>query len=138
MMRQVLRRFCAKQKGGGHTQRECWRRKISLRSFDRPIARRLHSPPVADRRWNQLRYSTDRWCGFKVIVIDPTVAWILSRLVSTIRRVIDLYLFVGLTVVVSIPRLLAAVVSLEKKFSPSCAFCVSGKVNTAVLAYGRK
>ena len=95
---------------------------VASEDLDRPIARRLHSPPVADRRWNQLRYSTDRWCGFKVIVIDPTVAWILSRLVSTIRRVIDLYLFEGLTVVVCIPRLLAAVVSLEKYSAPPVLF----------------
>ena len=33
----------------GHTQREWWLRKISLRSFGMHIARRLHSLPVVDR-----------------------------------------------------------------------------------------
>ena len=54
----VLRRYRLKH-GEGHTLREWWRRKISLRSFDRYIAWRLHSPPIFDNRWNQLGYSTD-------------------------------------------------------------------------------
>ena len=60
----------------------------------------------------------DRWCGFQVI--DPTVAWILSRVGPTIRRVIGSYwyLIVRLTVVVRIPRLLAVVVSPEKYAAP--------------------
>ena len=53
-------RLSETRRGGEHTEREWWRRKISLRSFDRHIARRLNSPPVVDRIWNQLGYSTDR------------------------------------------------------------------------------
>ena len=56
---------------------------------------------------NQLVF--DRWCGFQVI--DPTVAWILSRVGPTIRRGYRLVSYCT-TVVVCIPRLLAAVVSL--------------------------
>ena len=44
---------CPKQ-GGGHTSRI-----VSLRSFYRHIAQRLHCLPVVDRIYNQLGYSTD-------------------------------------------------------------------------------
>ena len=67
-------------------------------------------------------------------VFDRSMVWVqgysyrpnrrmdIVRLVSTIRRVIDLYLFEGLTVVVCIPRLLAAVVILEKYSAPPVLF----------------
>ena len=66
-----------------------------MRSFDRHIVRRLHFLPVVDRRWNQLEYSTDQWCGFQVIVIEPTVALVLSRVVPPFAEVILRILVIG-------------------------------------------
>ena len=52
---------------GGHTQREWWLRKISLRSFDRHIARRLHSLAVLDKRYLVgAAWVFDRWGAFHV------------------------------------------------------------------------
>ena len=64
MRQKVLRHFCPEQ-GGGHTQREWWLRKISWRSSDGHITRRLHYPPAVDRTWNKLGYSIDG-AGFRL------------------------------------------------------------------------
>ena len=72
---------------GGHTQREWRRRKISLRYLHRHIARRLHSLPVVDRKWNQHALVFHQsMVRVQVVGIDVTVAWMLSRVFPTIRR----------------------------------------------------
>ena len=86
-----MRCFFPKQRERGYTQRDWWRRKISLRSFGLHYSAFAVSTFVNNRRSNQLVYSTDRWCGFQVIyriyiVIDPTVSWILFRVVPTVHR----------------------------------------------------
>ena len=71
------------------------------------------------------------WCGFQVI--DPTVAWILSRVGPTIRRG---HRFVSYftTVFMCIPGLLAVPVSLKKCAAP-LLYMSDKKNNTAVLVY---
>ena len=116
----VLRRFSPKHRGW-HTQREWWRRKISLKAFDTGhICRHLHSPSIC--------------CGFQVI--DTAVACILSRVGPTIRRGHRLISYCTI-VVVCIPRLLAVVVSV-KAYATLPVLCMSDdKINTAVLVYDK-
>ena len=52
IMRKCYQSFLSETRGGRRMQRQWWRRKISLRSLDSHIARRLHSTPVEDKRWN--------------------------------------------------------------------------------------
>ena len=83
-MRQVSETILSETRGGGHTQRKWWHRKISLRCFDRHIARCWHPPPAVDRWCNQLGYSTDRGCGLQVI--ETTASWMLSRVGPILRQ----------------------------------------------------
>ena len=53
LRRVLLRRFCPKQGGRTRNEDDGYEKdlvEISLRSFGRHIARRLHSLPVVDRR----------------------------------------------------------------------------------------
>ena len=80
----------------------------------------------------ELGYSTDRWCGFQVI--DPTVEWVLSRVVPTIRRCRRFVSCCTTTaVLVCIPRLLAVVVSL-KNYAAHLVLNIIDVI-TAILLY---
>ena len=124
LMRQGSETLLSETRAGGHTQREWWRRKISLRYFDRRIARRQHSPPVVDRRWNQLGYSTDG-VGSRLSTQPPHGYY--PAQVPSFAEVIDLHLTVRLqSVFVCIPRLLGVVVSLEIYAAPPLLYTVPG------------
>ena len=120
----VLLGFRSKRKRGRHARRVV--ASEDLGSFDRRVAR-------VYRRWTQLKYASGWWCGFHVV--GPTVAWILPRVVPTIRRG---YRFVSYcttsAAVVSVPGLLAVVVSVKRYTAPAVRF-ICDNVNTAILVY---
>ena len=91
-----------------------------MRFLDGHIAWRLQYPPVSIEDESSVGIRPINGVSrFQVVVVDPIVAWTLSRVVPPFAEVIDLYLMVRLAVVVCISRLLAFVVSV-KILGPSC------------------
>ena len=130
-MRQGSETLSPKQ-GGGHTQREWWRRKISLRSFDRHIARRLHSPLVVHRRWNQIGYLT---VGVGFRLSTQALHGYCPAQVTPFAEVIDLYLIVRLRSCVFQDYLLLS--SAYNYAAPPLLYMKGIKFNTAVLVYDK-